>query len=158
MIVAWVIAASLAAGPVQAGTGAAIELMVMREVTGDHAVAGAEVRLSVNRALTVDGGTIPYGTPAFGEVVRASRSGMAMHSGAIAIRLTRLVIEGRDVPISGGFAARGSGGEGDGVIKALFVPMYVLFSPGNVGKVKAGQIVEGHLPVGFALTATTPAP
>ena len=138
--------------------GMPIELMVMREVDGDHAEAGAEVRLTVNRAVAVEGGTIPYGTPAFGEVVRTVHSGMAMKRGTIAIKLTRLMLGGRPVPITGGFGTRGGGGESDNFVKVLFVPMYVLFSPGNGGKVKAGQLIQGNLPTGFTLTPAAPNP
>lgn len=154
IVMALAAAAAQATAPAADAMGATVELMVMREVTGDRARPGAEVRLSVNRSVAVAGGTIPYGASAFGEVVEASPSGLAMRRGAIAIRLTRLVIGGRDVALTGEFSARGNGGRGDDAVKVLFVPIYALFAPGNVGKVKAGQIVTGRLPPGFSLPAT----
>lgn len=138
--------------PLDAGTVAPspaaipVELMVMTEVSTSRARAGDIVKLRVNRPVERDGIVIVQpGTAAFGEVVSVKGSGAAMKRGALAIRLTRLVIDGRSVPLAGEFDARGRGGKGDDVARILLAPIYAPFASGNAAKFKAGEIISGQL-------------
>ncbi len=123
-----------------------VELMVMTEVNADSARRGDPVKLRLNRAFTlVDGTIVPEGTPAIGEVLDLKKSGMSLSRGSLAIRVLRIALPGRDIPLTGELNATGRGGKSDDAIKVLFVPVYAVFAPGNSAKFKAGEIVIAHL-------------
>lgn len=142
------VAAGLAAmqSETPATEGLPIELMVMTEVTTASARRGDPVKLRVHRPVLHDGAMIvPEGAAAFGEVLDLSRSGIAMKRGGLSIRLTRVVVNGRDLPLDGAFGTRGRGGKSDDLVKVVLAPFYFPFAPGNSGKFKAGEVVTGRL-------------
>ena len=125
-----------------------VELMVTREVTAESAKPGQLVKLVLNKSVPIEGRpAIPSGTPAFGEVVAVDPSGLAMKRGSLAIRLTRMVIDGSDVPLLGELSTKGRGGKNDDAVKVMLAPIYAPFAHGNSAKFKAGEIVTGRLDV-----------
>lgn len=142
----WAMMAVAQMQPVTEPAGVPVELMVMTEVSTARARAGDLVKLRVHRPVEQDGVTlVPEGAAAFGEVLRVRPGGMAMKKGALAIRLTRVVVNGRDMPLDGILDTKGRGGKGDGVAKVILAPFYAPFAPGNSARFKAGEIITGRL-------------
>ena len=164
MLVGFVLAQLVAAAPpvvedARLPAGEAIELMVMTEVSGDRAQAGSIVKLMLNKPVTRGGCTlIAAGAPAFGEVVSVGKSGPALKSGSLRVRLVRLVVDGQDLPIDGDVQEKGRGGTSDDAVKVVLVPLYALFSPGNSGKLKAGDTVEAVLTHAYTYREDGPGP
>lgn len=123
----------------------AVELMVMTEVTAADARAGDRVRLRVHAPLTADGVVIvPEGAQAEGEVVAARRSGIAMRRGSLSVRVTRLMVDGREIALTGHVAAHARSGSDD-ALRLAIAPMWALIAANNSAKLKAGDIVTARL-------------
>ncbi|HUH50148.1 MAG TPA: hypothetical protein VLZ56_09885, partial [Mycoplana sp.] len=69
----------------------------------------------------------------------------ALQRGSLSISLTHIALGDQRISLLGAFDRRGKGGKNDDAVKMLLAPMYVLFSPGNSAKLKAGDIVVGRV-------------
>lgn len=126
--------------------GAAVELMVLTEVASGRAQAGDLVKLRVNAPVIIGGAVVvPVGTPAYGRVEKSEQTGGALQRGSLSVSLTHILIGDQRLSLLGAFDRRGQGGKNDDAVKLLLAPMYVLFSPGNLAKLKAGDLVVGHI-------------
>ncbi len=122
--------------------GSKIALMVLTEVSSQRARPGDVVKLRVAEPVSVDGVTVvPPGTPVFGTVMSSTKSGAALQRGQVAVDISSLVLPSGTVKLTGNFHRTGTGGKNDDLVKTVLAPMYVLFSPGNSGKLKAGEVL-----------------
>lgn len=122
--------------------GSKIALMVLTEVSSQRARPGDVVKLRVAEPVRVDGTTVvPLGTPVFGTVTSSMKSGAALQRGQVGVEVSSLVLPSGTVRLTGTFDRTGTGGKNDDLVKAVLAPMYVLFSPGNSGKLKAGEVL-----------------
>jgi len=159
MLVAFVLAqlaavATAAAEEARLPAGEPLELMVLTEVSAARAKAGDVVKLMLNKPVARGGQTlIASGSLAYGEVVAVDKAGPALKTGKLQVRLRRLVVSGQNLPIDGDVQEKGHGGTSDDAVKVILVPLYALFSPGNSGKLKAGDIVQATLSHAYAYRA-----
>lgn len=138
--------------------GSELELMVLREVDSNRAQPGDEVRFLLTRPLALADGTVlaDKGARATGAVVEAKKSGIALQRGAIRVKLKSLAVGNVGLPISGEIYQKGKGGKADDVLKVALVSVYALFSPGNAGKLKAGETVHAVTQDNLCVVSATP--
>ena len=127
-------------------SGSRVELMVLTEVSSARAKPGDLVKLRVQKPLLVDGAVaVPVGTPAFGVVEQLEKSGSILKAGEITVSLTEIQLGDRKIRLSGAYSRDGKGGKNDDAVKAVLVPLYALFAPGNSGKLKAGELLTASV-------------
>lgn len=120
----------------------AISLMVLTEVTSQRARVGDEIKLRLAEPVLRDQAILlPVGTLATGVVTEATNSGAALKPGTVGLELTHMTSACGRIKLKGSYHRVGRGGKNDDLVKAVLVPMYVLFSPGNSGKLKAGELI-----------------
>lgn len=133
-----------------------VELMAITEVSTATAHPGTVVRLRVNKPVNLAGhGTIPIGTPAFGEVVTAKDAGGLGKSGKMTARLVRIQFGDAAIPLDGDLSAKGRG-SGSAATAVIFVGVMGLFHRGNNAKIKAGEIVSAFVAEDVLLDLSAP--
>jgi hypothetical protein len=133
-----------------------VELMAITEVSTATAHPGTMVRLRVNKPIELPGrGTIPVGTPAFGEVLTAKDAGGLGKSGKMTARLVRIQFGDAVIPIDGDLSAKGRG-SGSAATAVVFVGVMGLFHRGNNAKIKAGEIVSAFVSEDVTLDLSAP--
>lgn len=138
--------------------GSELELMVLREVDSNEAQPGDEVRLMLNRPVTLADGTVlaEMGTRAAGVVTESKKAGLALQRGTMRVAFKSLTVDGVALPLTGEIKRRGKGGKADDALKIVLVPFYALFSPGNSAKLKAGDTVYVLTETELCLSAVSP--
>ncbi len=128
--------------------------------------AGTEIRLEMLQTVTTDGGEwkegdefqltvtddvsvgaymiIPTGTLAFGHVRRRSPRGVFGKAGKIEIEIDRLVLGGRDIPVTGVYRQAGEGGLTNAATVLAAGPL-AAFITGQSGTIEKGAIVSAYL-------------
>jgi len=127
--------------------GTEVELMVLAEVNTRISRPGAIVRLRLNKPVMVnDVILLPVGTPAFGKVEAAERSGVAGVRGTISVRMTHIEAPGGHIPLVDDLLVfRARGGKNDDAAKVLLAPIYAPFAPANSAKLKAGDLILARI-------------
>lgn len=140
--------------------GSQIELLVLREVNSDQARPGDPVRFVVSRPVLLSDGSVLAGqnVKATGEVLEAKKSGLALQRGSMRVALRSIAPDGVDLPFSAELQRKGKGGKADDALKLALVPMYVLFSPGNAARLKAGETVVAVTDADLCLSANDEPP
>ena len=125
-----------------------VRLMVLNEVNTNSAKPGDRFVLRVDENVVVGGATvIPVGARAFGEVTRIKSNGAVGKAGSVGAKLLYVQLGEDRVPLSGEGESKGRK-EGGGVVmaSAIWGPFGLLMK-GGPGKLKAGHIFNGYIPV-----------
>lgn len=143
-----------------------IQLMVLREISGNTAKPGDRFKLRVNAPVVVNGVTVvPVGSMATGEVLAAGKNGGAGGSGRINARLVSLDTVSGSIPLSGEQGNVGDSNVAGVVLGVASFGLLGLLSRGNDARLKAGAIINGYIggafefdPATRSLTPTSAAP
>ena len=138
-------------GPAMAATlvlreGTDIHLATRGEISSETAKEGDRVDFAVQEAVVVDGVTvIPAGTSAVGEVTKAKGNGLLGRSGKLAISVSYVDAQGRQIPVRGDRGKKGTTGA-PGMVGAaiVFLPLGLIVK-GKEAKIKAGTPVEVYV-------------
>jgi hypothetical protein len=126
--------------------GTALELMVLNEVSSRSGAVGQRFPLRLVKPVLVDGKPVlPIGSTAYGEVTASKRSGAGLKKGHLSVRLMHVELGSQRIELADEVTTSGKGGKSDDAVKILLAPMYAPFSSGNNAKLKAGDIIIGHV-------------
>lgn len=129
-----------------------VQLMVLREISGNTAKPGDKFKLRVNEAVVVGGRTIvPVGAMATGEVLLAARNGHVSASGSITARLVSVDGPGGTIPLTGTQANEGDSNTGGLALGIASFGLLGLLSRGNDGRLKAGTVLTGYVDGTFTI-------
>jgi hypothetical protein len=130
-------------------TGTEVPLRLMEELTtkGKHLRVGQRIRMETAEALMVQGVTVvPVGTPAVGEITDVTNKGMWGKSGHLGGRVLYLMVNGRQIRLSGAFDDKGvAGGVGAVAVSAIVFLPAGFFMTGTSAKLPAGTVIKGFV-------------
>ena len=126
--------------------GTLVNLMVLTEVNSRDSRPGHQFKLRVHQPVTVGGQTvIPEGALAWGEVANAQRTGAVGQAGELGVRLLYVEVDGARIRLNGQRASTGSSAADKVVLSVLGFGLLGLLAKGNNAKLKAGDLVDGHV-------------
>ena len=124
----------------------AVQLMVLNEVSSRNSTPGHRFKLRVNQPVVVDGRTlIPEGATAWGEVASADASGRVGKAGTLAARLLHIDLDGTQIRLRGQSSAEGGDGTDRLLLSVIGFGILGLLAKGNNAKLKAGDLIDGHV-------------
>lgn len=143
----------LAAAPVTSNavlrSGTELPLRLLEELTtkGKHLRVGNRFRLETSEPLLVNGVTvIPIGSPAVGEITEVRNKGMWGKSGHLTARLLYVMVNGRQIRLSGGFDDKGkAGGVGAVAVSAVVFLPAGFFMTGTSATIPQGTVVASFI-------------
>jgi hypothetical protein len=153
--------------------GTEVPLRLKEELTtkGKKIRVGHRFHLETSEPVMVQGVTvIPVGSPAVGEISNVRNKGMWGKSGKLNARILYVMVNGRQIRLTGQFDDKGTaGGIGAVAVSAVVFLPAGFFMTGTSAKVPAGAIVKAFVdedvPLAFAaaaapqpLTVAAPAP
>ena len=120
--------------------------MVLTEVNSHDSRPGHQFKLRVHQPVMVEGQTlIPEGALAWGEVASAARTGAVGQAGELGVRLLFVEIDGARIRLDGQLAMTGRSAADKVVLSVLGFGVLGLLAKGNNAKLKAGDLIDGHV-------------
>ncbi len=142
--------------------GTEVPLKLSEELTtkGKQLQVGQRFHMEVAEPVLVNGVTvIPAGTPAMGEITDVRNKGMWGKSGHISARILYLMVNGRQIRMSGAFDNKGtSGGIGAVATSAIVFAPAGFFMTGTSAHLPIGSAVRGFIDEDVPLAINTAAP
>lgn len=139
--------------PICLRMGAMVPLMVLTEVSSDRAKIGDVIKMRLQRDMSAgDVVILRAGTPAFGVVEAGSKGNLALRDGQLMARLTHMVSDGARIELQGYVSRHGQSWAFENMLKTTLLPVHSLFSPGNAGKLKAGDMVDAVVGSSYIVT------
>jgi len=130
-------------------SGTELPLRLLEELTtkGKKLRVGNRFRLETSEPLLVNGVTvIPVGSPAVGEVTDVRNKGMWGKSGHLNARLLYVMVNGRQIRLSGAFDDKGkAGGVGAVAVSAVVFLPAGFFMTGTSAKIPQGTVVSAFI-------------
>lgn len=152
-----VVAAPVPAKQWRLEANAAVQLMVLNEVSSRNSTPGQRFKLRVNRPVVVDGRTlIPEGATAWGEVATVDSSGRAGKAGSLAARLLHIDVDGAQIALRGQSSTEGRDGTDRMLMSVIGFGILGLLAKGNNAKLKAGDLIDGHVADAMIFAAGSP--
>lgn len=144
--------------------GTEVPLRLKEELTtkGKKIRVGHRFHLETSEPVMVQGVTvIPVGSPAVGEITNARNKGMWGKSGKLNARILYVMVNGRQIRLTGQFDDKGTaGGIGAVAVSAVVFLPAGFFMTGTSAKVPAGAIVKAFVdedvPLAFAPVSPQP--
>jgi hypothetical protein len=144
--------------------GTEVPLRLREELTtkGKKVRVGYRFQLETSEPVIVQGVTvIPTGSPAVGEITNARNKGMWGKSGKLNARILYVMVNGRQIRLTGQFDDKGTaGGIGAVAVSVIVFPPAGFFMTGTSAKVPAGAIVKAFVdedvPLALAAADTQP--
>ncbi|MEP7316377.1 MAG: hypothetical protein ABI667_06750 [Sphingomicrobium sp.] len=144
--------------------GTEVPLRLSEELTtkGKALRVGSRFHLQVSEPVMVNGVTvIPSGSQAVGEITDVRNKGMWGKSGKLNARVLYVIVNGRQIRLTGGFDDKGTaGGVGAVAVSAIVFAPAGFFMTGTSAKVPAGTIIKAFVdedvPLNFAAVPATP--
>jgi hypothetical protein len=129
---------------------------------GKQLRVGQRFHMETSEPVMVQGvSVIPVGSPAVGEITSVRNKGMWGKSGHLAARILYVIVNGRQIRLSGAFDDKGvAGGVGAVAVSAIVFLPAGFFMTGTSAMVPAGSTVKGFVDedVPLALAAAAPPP
>lgn len=147
----------VAISPVQPATtgnavlrvGTEVPVRLLEELTtkGKNLRVGNRFRLETSEPVMVNGVTvIPVGSPAVGEITDVRNKGMWGKSGKLNGRILYVMVNGRQVRLTGQFDDKGvAGGIGAAAVSAIVFLPAGFFMTGTSAKVPAGTVIKAFV-------------
>lgn len=147
----------VAMSPVQPATtgnavlrvGTEVPVRLLEELTtkGKNLRVGNRFRLETSEPVMVNGVTvIPVGSPAVGEITDVRNKGMWGKSGKLNGRILYVMVNGRQVRLTGQFDDKGvAGGIGAAAVSAIVFLPAGFFMTGTSAKVPAGTVIKAFV-------------
>lgn len=130
-------------------TGTQVPLRLLEELTtkGKKLRVGQRIRMETSEPLIVQGVTVvPAGSPAVGEIAEIRNKGMWGKSGHLSGRVLYMMVNGRQIRLSGAFDDKGvAGGVGAVAISAVVFLPAGFFMTGTSAKLPMGTVVKGFV-------------
>jgi hypothetical protein len=130
-------------------SGTELPLRLLEELTtkGKKLRVGNRFRLETSEPVLVNGVTvIPIGSPAVGEITDVRNKGMWGKSGHLNARLLYVMVNGRQIRLSGGFDDKGrAGGVGAVAVSAVVFLPAGFFMTGTSAKIPQGTVVSAFI-------------
>lgn len=144
--------------------GTEVPLRLKEELTtkGKKIRVGHRFHLETSEPVIVQGVTvIPVGSPAVGEITNVRNKGMWGKSGKLNARILYVMVNGRQIRLTGQFDDKGTaGGIGAVAVSAVVFLPAGFFMTGTSAKVPSGAIVKAFVdedvPLAFAPAAVQP--
>lgn len=137
-------------------TGTPVHFRMMEPLTSEGRTlrVGYRFNMEVSEPVMANGAVvIPAGTPAIGEVTEVRRKGMWGRSGHITCHIASVMLNGRQIRMSGTFDDKGVTGTAGVVAAVAFVPVVGFFVTGTSARIAQGGIVGGFLDEDLPFTA-----
>lgn len=129
--------------------GTEVPLRLKEELTtkGKKIRVGYRFHLETSEPVIVQGVTvIPVGSPAVGEITNARNKGMWGKSGKLNARILYVIVNGRQIRLTGQFDDKGTaGGIGAVAVSAVIFLPAGFFMTGTSAKVPVGAIVKAFI-------------
>ena len=160
--------APVAAAPIQAipapgvlRLGTAVRLVTEEALSSKTTKTGQRFHLAVIEDVKLgDIVVIPAGAHAIGEVTNVTKKGAFGKSGKLDTRVLYVIINDRNVPLTGTSHEAGKGGTGATVAVAIAVGVFSAFVTGHSAEYPVGTemtaFTESDLPVTASMAAPTP--
>jgi hypothetical protein len=144
------------------GTEVPLRLKETLTTKGKQLRVGQRFHMETSEPVMVQGvSVIPVGSPAVGEITSVRNKGMWGKSGHLAARILYVIVNGRQIRLSGAFDDKGvAGGVGAVAVSAIVFLPAGFFMTGTSAMVPAGSTVKGFVDedVPLALAAAAPPP
>ena len=158
--------AAPATGQAVLRVGTEVPLRLLEELTtkGKNLRVGQRVRLETAEAIIVQGmAVVPAGSPAVGEITDVTNKGMWGKSGKMSGRPLYMMVNGRQIRLSGAFDDKGvAGGVGAVAVSAIIFAPAGFFMTGTSAKIPVGTVfkafVDEDVPLAMAAAPLAPMP
>ena len=142
--------------------GTEVPLRLLEELTtgGKKLRVGQRFRMETSAPVIVQGVVvIPTGSPAVGEITDVRNKGMWGKSGKLNARVLYVIVNGRQIRMTGGFDDKGvAGGIGAVAVSAIIFAPAGFFMTGTSAKVPVGSAVKGFVDEDVPLNIASSAP
>ena len=144
--------------------GTEVPLRLLEELTtkGKKLRVGQRIRLETSEAVVVQGVTVvPVGSPAVGEITDVVNKGMWGKSGHLSGRPLYMLVNGRQIRLSGAFDDKGTaGGVGAVAVSAIVFLPAGFFMTGTSANLPIGTVIKSFVDedVPLAMAASPLAP
>lgn len=144
--------------------GTEVPLRLLEELTtkGKKLRVGQRIRLETSEAVVVQGVTVvPVGSPAVGEITDVVNKGMWGKSGHLSGRPLYMLVNGRQIRLSGAFDDKGTaGGVGAVAVSAIIFAPAGFFMTGTSANIPIGTVIKSFVDedVPLAMAASPLAP
>ena len=157
-----IVAPATTTATLRIGTEVPLRLKETLTTKGKQLRVGQRFHMETSEPVMVQGVTvIPVGSPAVGEITSVRNKGMWGKSGHLAARILYVIVNGRQIRLSGAFDDKGvAGGVGAVAVSAIVFLPAGFFMTGTSAMVPAGSTVKGFVDedVPLAMAAATPPP
>ena len=129
------------------GTEVPVRLLEELTTKGKNLRVGNRFRLETSEAVLVNGTVvIPAGSPVVGEITDVRNKGMWGKSGKLNARILHVMVNGRQIRLTGQFDDKGvAGGVGAAAVSAIVFLPAGFFMTGTSAKVPAGTVIKAFV-------------
>lgn len=141
------------------GTKVPVRTSEFLTTKGKKLKVGQRIQLETAEALTLNGQVvIPSGSPVVGEVTEVRNKGMWGKSGHITAQVRYVLINGRQIRLTGTFDDKGVTGTAGVVAAVALIPVAGFFTTGTSAQIPIGAPVNAFLDEDVTVALAQPAP